>query len=128
MKAMPQNEMFGSAPFSRRSADLIRQDFRARFARQHNFGLGEPDLPTPKFMREERRASLWKNKTANIARRILPLREKSPGISALKLQPAPVCVRSAAGSEGGGGRDLRVSGEDGRRRRGCDSDPAFRRM
>ena len=54
MKAMPQNENF---VLPRRLRDvqptLIRRIFERALPDSINFGLGEPDLPTPRFLREE---------------------------------------------------------------------------
>jgi aspartate/methionine/tyrosine aminotransferase len=95
MKAMQQNETFrlprrlhGVAP------TLIRQIFERALPDSINFGLGEPDLPTPMFIREEaaRIALEEQNGYTNHAG-LLPLREKiAASYPHLDLQPNQVCV------------------------------------
>jgi aspartate aminotransferase len=95
MKAMTQNE---NLKLPRRLQDvqptLIRRIFERALPDSINFGLGEPDLPTPKFLREEaaRVAVEEQNGYTNHAG-LLPLREKiSAQYPHLNLQPNQVCV------------------------------------
>ena len=54
MKPMPQNENFRLPRRLQNVAPtLIRQIFERALPDSINFGLGEPDLPTPQFMRDE---------------------------------------------------------------------------
>jgi aspartate aminotransferase len=54
MKPMPQNENFHLPRRLQNVAPtLIRQIFERALPDSINFGLGEPDLPTPQFMRDE---------------------------------------------------------------------------
>ncbi|MGI8788884.1 MAG: pyridoxal phosphate-dependent aminotransferase [Pyrinomonadaceae bacterium] len=95
MKAMQQNEMFrlprrlqGVAP------TLIRQIFERALPDSINFGLGEPDLPTPQFIRAEAaRVALEEQNGYTNHAGLLPLREKiCEQYSHLDLQPNQVCV------------------------------------
>jgi aspartate aminotransferase len=95
MKAMQQNENF---KLPRRlqgvQPTLIRRIFERALPDSINFGLGEPDLPTPKFLREEaaRVAVEEQNGYTNHAG-LLPLREKIVAqYPHLDLQPTQVCV------------------------------------
>jgi len=78
MKAMQQNENF---KLPRRlqgvQPTLIRRIFERALPDSINFGLGEPDLPTPEFLREEaaRVAVEEQNGYTNHAE-LLPLRKK----------------------------------------------------
>lgn len=95
MKAMQQNEKFR---LPRRLQDvqptLIRQIFERALPGSINFGLGEPDLPTPQFMREEAaRVALEEQNGYTSHAGLLPLREKIAGqYPHLNLQPNQVCV------------------------------------
>jgi aspartate/methionine/tyrosine aminotransferase len=95
MKAMQQNENFrvprrlqGVAP------TLIRQIFERALPESINFGLGEPDLPTPQFMREAAaRVILEEQNGYTNHAGLLPLREKiAEQYPHLKLQPNQICV------------------------------------
>lgn len=95
MKAMQQNETFrlprrlqGVAP------TLIRQIFERALPGSINFGLGEPDLPTPQFIREEAaRVTLEEQNGYTNHAGLLPLREKiAASYPHLDLQPNQVCV------------------------------------
>jgi len=95
MKAMQQNENF---KLPRRlqgvQPTLIRRIFERALPDSINFGLGEPDLPTPEFLREEaaRVAVEEQNGYTNHAG-LLPLREKiAAQYPHLNLQPNQVCV------------------------------------
>ena len=73
---------------------LIRQIFERALPDSINFGLGEPDLPTPMFLREEaaRVAVEEQNGSTNHAG-LLPLREKiAEQYPHLNLQPNQICV------------------------------------
>ncbi len=73
---------------------LIRRIFERALPDSINFGLGEPDLPTPQFLREEaaRVAVEEQNGYTNHAG-LLPLREKIVAqYPHLDLQPTQVCV------------------------------------
>ena len=73
---------------------LIRQIFERALPDSINFGLGEPDLPTPMFLREEaaRVAVEEQNGYTNHAG-LLPLREKiAEQYPHLNLQPNQICV------------------------------------
>ena len=92
---MPQNEVFrlprrlqGVQP------TLIRQIFERALPDSINFGLGEPDLPTPQFMREEAaRVTLEEQNGYTNHAGLLPLREKiAEQYPHLNLQPNQVCV------------------------------------
>ena len=73
---------------------LIRQIFERALPDSINFGLGEPDLPTPKFMREEAaRVTLEEQNGYTNHAGLLPLREKiAEQYPHLNLQPNQVCV------------------------------------
>ena len=73
---------------------LIRQIFERALPGSINFGLGEPDLPTPQFMREEAaRVALEEQNGYTSHAGLLPLREKiAAQYPHLNLQPAQVCV------------------------------------
>jgi len=95
MKAMQQNENFrtprrlqGVAP------TLIRQIFERALPDSINFGLGEPDLPTPRFLREEAaRVTLEEQNGYTNHAGLLPLREKiAEQYPHLNLQPNQICV------------------------------------
>ncbi|MGC2235029.1 MAG: aminotransferase class I/II-fold pyridoxal phosphate-dependent enzyme [Pyrinomonadaceae bacterium] len=95
MKALQQNETFrlprrlqGVAP------TLIRQIFERALPDSINFGLGEPDLPTPQFIREEAaRVALEEQNGYTNHAGLLPLREKiAASYPHLDLQPSQVCV------------------------------------
>lgn len=78
MKAMPQNEIF-RVPRRLQGVQptLIRQIFERALPDSINFGLGEPDLPTPGFMREEAaRVALEEQNGYTSHAGLLPLREK----------------------------------------------------
>jgi aspartate/methionine/tyrosine aminotransferase len=95
MKAIQQNETFhlprrlqGVQP------TLIRQIFERALPDSINFGLGEPDLPTPQFIREEAaRVTLEEQNGYTNHAGLLPLREKiAKTYPHLNLQPNQVCV------------------------------------
>jgi aspartate/methionine/tyrosine aminotransferase len=95
MKAMQKNETFrlprrlqGVAP------TLIRQIFERALPDSINFGLGEPDLPTPLFIRREAaRVTLEEQNGYTNHAGLLPLREKiAEQYPHLGLQPNQVCV------------------------------------
>ncbi|MDQ3714411.1 MAG: pyridoxal phosphate-dependent aminotransferase [Acidobacteriota bacterium] len=95
MKAMQKNENF---KLPRRlqgvQPTLIRQIFERALPDSINFGLGEPDLPTPQFLREEAARVILKeqNGYTNHAG-LLPLREKiAASYPHLNLLPNQVCV------------------------------------
>lgn len=73
---------------------LIRQIFERALPDSINFGLGEPDLPTPKFMREEAaRVTLEEQNGYTNHAGLLPLREKiAEQYPHLDLQPNQICV------------------------------------
>ena len=73
---------------------LIRQIFERALPDSINFGLGEPDLPTPQFMREEAaRICLEEQNGYTNHAGLLPLREKiAEQYPHLNLQPNQVCV------------------------------------
>jgi aspartate/methionine/tyrosine aminotransferase len=73
---------------------LIRQIFERALPDSINFGLGEPDLPTPQFIREEAaRVILEEQNGYTNHAGLLPLREKIAGqYPHLNLQPNQVCV------------------------------------
>lgn len=92
---MQQNEIFrlprrlqGVAP------TLIRRIFERALPDSINFGLGEPDLPTPQFIREEAaRVALEEQNGYTNHAGLLPLREKiAASYPHLDLQPSQVCV------------------------------------
>jgi aspartate/methionine/tyrosine aminotransferase len=95
MKPMQQNEIFrvpkrlqGVAP------TLIRQIFERALPDSINFGLGEPDLPTPQFLREEAaRVTLGEQNGYTSHAGLLPLREKiAASYPHLNLSANQVCV------------------------------------
>lgn len=95
MKPMTKNENFrlprrlqGVAP------TLIRQIFERALPDSINFGLGEPDLPTPQFLREEAaRITLTEQNGYTSHAGLLPLREKiAAAYPHLALKPNQVCV------------------------------------
>ena len=95
MKAIQQNETLrlprrlqGVAP------TLIRQIFERALPDSINFGLGEPDLPTPEFIREEAaRVTLEEQNGYTNHAGLLALREKiAEQYPHLNLQPNQVCV------------------------------------
>ncbi len=73
---------------------LIRRIFERALPDSINFGLGEPDLPTPQFIREEAaRVTLEEQNGYTNHAGLLPLREKiSASYPHLDLQPNQVCV------------------------------------
>ncbi|MDQ3132660.1 MAG: pyridoxal phosphate-dependent aminotransferase [Acidobacteriota bacterium] len=73
---------------------LIRQIFERALPDSINFGLGEPDLPTPQFMREEAaRVTLEEQNGYTNHAGLLPLREKiAEQYPHLNLQTNQVCV------------------------------------
>ncbi len=73
---------------------LIRQIFERALPDSINFGLGEPDLPTPQFLREEAaRVTLEEQNGYTNHAGLLPLREKiAEQYPHLNLQPNQVCV------------------------------------
>ncbi len=95
MKPIQQNESFrlpkrlqGVAP------TLIRQIFERALPDSINFGLGEPDLPTPQFLREEAaRVTLEEQNGYTSHAGLLPLREKiAASYPHLNLAANQVCV------------------------------------
>lgn len=95
MKPIQQNESFrvpkrlqGVAP------TLIRQIFERALPESINFGLGEPDLPTPQFMREEAaRVAVEEQNGYTSHAGLLPLREKiAASYPHLSLNANQVCV------------------------------------
>ncbi len=95
MKAMQKDKVF---QLPRRlqgvQPTLIRQIFERALPESINFGLGEPDLPTPKFLREEAaRVALEEQNGYTNHAGLLPLREKiAAQYPHLNLQPNQVCV------------------------------------
>ncbi len=73
---------------------LIRRIFERALPDSINFGLGEPDLPTPQFLREEAaRVTLEEQNGYTNHAGLLPLREKIvEQYPHLNLQPNQVCV------------------------------------
>jgi aspartate/methionine/tyrosine aminotransferase len=73
---------------------LIRQIFERALPDSINFGLGEPDLPTPRFMREAAaRIVLEEQNGYTNHAGLLPLREKiAEQYAHLNLQPNQICV------------------------------------
>ena len=73
---------------------LIRQFFERALPDSINFGLGEPDLPTPQFMREEAaRVTLEQQNGYTSHAGLLPLREKiAEQYPHLNLGPADIVV------------------------------------
>lgn len=95
MKPIQQNENFrtphrlqGVAP------TLIRQIFERALPDSINFGLGEPDLPTPQFLRDEAaRVALEEQNGYTSHAGLLPLREKiAASYPHLNLAANQVCV------------------------------------
>lgn len=95
MKPMTQNESFrlprrlqGVQP------TLIRRIFERALPDSINFGLGEPDLPTPQFLREEAaRVTLEEQNGYTSHAGLLPLREKiAASYPHLNLNTNQVCV------------------------------------
>lgn len=95
MKPIQQNESFrvpkrlqGVAP------TLIRQIFERALPDSINFGLGEPDLPTPQFLRDEAaRVTLEEQNGYTSHAGLLPLREKiAASYPHLDLAANQVCV------------------------------------
>lgn len=95
MKPMTQNENFrlpkrlqGVQP------TLIRRIFERALPDSINFGLGEPDLPTPQFIREEAaRVTLEEQNGYTSHPGLLPLREKiAASYPHLSLDTKQVCV------------------------------------
>ncbi len=73
---------------------MIRRIFERALPDSINFGLGEPDLPTPQFIREEAaRVALEEQNGYTNHAGLLPLREKiAASYTHLDLQPSQVCV------------------------------------
>jgi len=73
---------------------LIRQIFERALPGSINFGLGEPDLSTPQFLRDEAaRVTLEEQNGYTNHAGLLPLREKiAEQYPHLNLQPAQICV------------------------------------
>ena len=73
---------------------LIRQIFERALPDSINFGLGEPDLPTPLFIREEAaRVTLEEQNGYTNHAGLLPLREKiAASYPHLNLRPDQICV------------------------------------
>ena len=73
---------------------LIRQFFERALPDSINFGLGEPDLPTPRFIREEAaRVTLEEQNGYTSHAGLLPLREKiAASYPHLNLNADQVCV------------------------------------
>jgi len=95
MKAIKENKIF---QLPRRlqgvQPTLIRQMFERALPDSINFGLGEPDLPTPRFIREEAaRVTLEEQNGYTNHAGIPALREKiAASYPHLDLQPNQVCV------------------------------------
>ena len=73
---------------------LIRRIFERALPDSINFGLGEPDLPTPQFMREEAaRVALEEQNGYTSHAGLLVLRERiAEQYPHLNLQPTQICV------------------------------------
>src|SRR5438477_9760046 len=73
---------------------LIRQFFERALPESINFGLGEPDLPTPQFIREEAaRVTLEEQNGYTSHAGLIQLREKiAETYPHLNLQPSQVIV------------------------------------
>lgn len=73
---------------------LIRQIFERALPDSINFGLGEPDLPTPQFLRDEAaRVALEEQNGYTSHAGLLPLREKiAEQYPHLNLQANQICV------------------------------------
>jgi aspartate aminotransferase len=95
MKAMQQNENF-KLPGRLQGVQptLIRRIFERALPDSINFGLGEPDLPTPQFLRKEAaRVTLEEQNGYTNHAGLLPLREKiAEQYPHLNLQPNQICV------------------------------------
>jgi aminotransferase len=95
MKAIQQNEIF-TLPKRLQGVQptLIRQIFNRALPDSINFGLGEPDLPTPQFIREEAaRVTLDEQNGYTNHAGLLPLREKiAASYPHLNLNAEQVCV------------------------------------
>ncbi len=95
MKAIQQNQIF-QLPKRLQGVQptLIRQIFERALPDSINFGLGEPDLPTPQFMREEAaRVTLEEQNGYTSHAGLLPLREKiAASYPHLNLSVNQVCV------------------------------------
>jgi aminotransferase len=95
MKAIQQNEIF---QLPKRLQDvqptLIRRIFERALPDSINFGLGEPDLPTPQFMREEAARVTLEEQNGYTSHAGLPaLREKiAASYPHLNLNINQVCV------------------------------------
>lgn len=95
MQPMPQNE---NLILPKRLRDvqptLIRRIFERALPDSINFGLGEPDLPTPQFIREEAaRVTLEEQNGYTSHAGLLPLREKiAASYPHLNLDANGVCV------------------------------------
>ena len=95
MKPMQQNESFRVPQRLRGVAPtLIRQIFERALPESINFGLGEPDLPTPQFMREEAARVTLEEQNGYTSHAGLPaLREKiAASYPHLQLAANQVCV------------------------------------
>ena len=96
MKAVTKEEMNFNLPKRLQGVapTLIRQIFERALPDSINFGLGEPDLPTPQFLREEAaRVTLHEQNGYTNHAGLLPLREKiAASYPHLNLQPNQVCV------------------------------------
>ncbi|HEY8562439.1 MAG TPA: pyridoxal phosphate-dependent aminotransferase [Pyrinomonadaceae bacterium] len=92
---MQQNESFRAPRRLRGVAPtLIRQIFERALPDSINFGLGEPDLPTPEFMRAEAaRVALEEQNGYTSHAGLLPLREKiAASYPHLELTANQICV------------------------------------
>jgi aspartate/methionine/tyrosine aminotransferase len=92
---MQQNENFRVPQRLRAVAPtLIRQIFERALPDSINFGLGEPDLPTPQFLRDEAaRVTLAEHNGYTSHAGLVPLREKiAASYPHLDLTPNQVCV------------------------------------
>ncbi len=95
MKAIQQNEIFTLPKRLQNVAPtLIRQIFNRALPGSINFGLGEPDLPTPQFIRDEAaRVTLEEQNGYTNHAGILELREKiAASYPHLNLNAEQVCV------------------------------------
>ena len=95
MKPMPKNEDFRVPKRLQNVAPtLIRQIFNRALPGSINFGLGEPDLPTPQFIRDEAaRVTLNEQNGYTNHAGILELREKiAESYPHLNLNAEQVCV------------------------------------
>jgi len=95
MEAIRQND---NLRLPRRLRDvqptLIRRIFERALPDSINFGLGEPDLPTPRFLREEAARVVLEEQNGYTSHAgLLPLREKiAASYPHLKLNANQVCV------------------------------------